>query len=160
MIEYNHVIHTISSTYVWDNVYQYDKEFRMHMARNPERSWAIILQQAWSLRLKDKLHITGENRSTPGGSPHDRSNEPCRKYNRGKCQFGSGCQYDHKCSYCFKFGHTILTCRKLKADMERGANRRGNHFGRRESTGNNSNHNNNFAGNHGGGSDSHHKTRK
>ena len=67
MIEYNHVIHTISSTYVWDNVYQYDKEFRMHMARNPEHSWAIILQQAWSLRLKDKLHITGENRSTAGG---------------------------------------------------------------------------------------------
>ena len=127
MIEYNHVIHTISSTYVWDNVYQYDKEFRMHMA---ERSWAIILQQAWSLRLKDKLHITGENRSTSGGSPHNRSNEPCRKYNRGKCQFGSGCRYDHKCSYCFKFGHTILTCRKLKADMDRGVNRGGNNFSR------------------------------
>ena len=44
LIEYNHVIHTASTTYIWDNVYLYDKEFRLHMARNPQRSWSIILQ--------------------------------------------------------------------------------------------------------------------
>ena len=27
LIQYNHIIHTISHTYVWDNVYKYDKEF-------------------------------------------------------------------------------------------------------------------------------------
>ena len=53
LIEYNHVIHTISMAYIWENVYMYDKEFRLHMARNPGRSWSIILQQAWSMRLKD-----------------------------------------------------------------------------------------------------------
>ena len=56
LIQYNHVIYSISLTYTWENVYAYDKEFRMHIARHPERSWAIILQQAWSMRLRDRLH--------------------------------------------------------------------------------------------------------
>ena len=52
LIQYNHIIHSISSQYVWDNVYAYDKEFRMHVARHhPQRSWSVILQQAWSMRL-------------------------------------------------------------------------------------------------------------
>ena len=38
LIEYNHVIHTIASTYSWENVYQYDKDFRIHMSHNPEQS--------------------------------------------------------------------------------------------------------------------------
>ena len=30
LIQYNHVIHTASLSYTWDNVYHYDKEFRLH----------------------------------------------------------------------------------------------------------------------------------
>ena len=33
----------------------YDKDFRLHMAKHPTRSWAIILQQAWSVWLKDRI---------------------------------------------------------------------------------------------------------
>ena len=50
LIQYSHIIHTT----VWENVYSYDKDFRLHMAENPGRSWAIILQQAWSLHLRDR----------------------------------------------------------------------------------------------------------
>ena len=32
LIEYNHIIHTIALSYTWDNVYAYNREFRMHMA--------------------------------------------------------------------------------------------------------------------------------
>ena len=53
LIKYNHVIHTISANYPWENVYMYDKDFRIHMGKHPERNWSIILQQAWSLRLRD-----------------------------------------------------------------------------------------------------------
>ena len=35
LIEYSHNIHEISETYVWKNVYKYDREFRLHMERNP-----------------------------------------------------------------------------------------------------------------------------
>ena len=124
LIEYNHVIHTISLCYIWDNVYLYDKDFRMHIAHNPEHNWSIILQQAWSLHLKDRINSNSSNNvsGTGGGySPgdlKDKVNEPCKRYNRGKCSYGSSCHYDHRCSYCFKMGHSILTCRKLQADQE------------------------------------------
>ena len=55
LIQYNHIIYTISLTYVWDNVYTYDKEFRIHMSCHPERNWLVILQQAWAMHLKDRL---------------------------------------------------------------------------------------------------------
>ena len=43
LIQYNHIIHTAALTYIWDNVYTYDKEFRLHLSRHPERCWGIIL---------------------------------------------------------------------------------------------------------------------
>ena len=55
LIEYNQIIHTESLNFIWDNVYLYDKDFRLHMARNPERNWGVIPQQAWSLRMRDRL---------------------------------------------------------------------------------------------------------
>ena len=55
LIQYNHVIHSISLSYIWENVYNYDKEFRIHISHHPERSWSVILQQAWSMRLKRSL---------------------------------------------------------------------------------------------------------
>ena len=88
LIEYNHIIHTVALAYIWDNVYMYDKEFRMHMSRNPQRSWSIILQQAWSLRLRDRIatHNTWAN-SSPGNFIQNRNGktgEACRRFNRGR----------------------------------------------------------------------------
>ena len=82
LIEYNHVIHTIAMSYTWENVYQYDKDFRIHMARNPERNWGIILQQAWSLCLRDRISPATGN--VAGGSPNQyakewNSGEPCKR---------------------------------------------------------------------------------
>ena len=132
LIEYNHIIHTVALAYVWDNVYTYDKEFRLHMARNPQQSWAMILQQAWSLRLRDRI-MTGNTWANTnnnsfaaaprGGSP--KVNEPCRRFNRGRCNFGNTCKYEHRCSYCFKFGHSSVNCRKAVGDRERRNNDRG-----------------------------------
>ena len=64
LIQYNHIIHTASLTYQWENVYQYDKEFRLHLIRHPECSWGVILQQAWSMYLKDKISANNQ-----GGPP-------------------------------------------------------------------------------------------
>ena len=135
LIQYNHIIHYISSTYVWDNVYAYDKEFRMHISRHPERSWLVILQQAWSMRLKDRL--SGANQLATGSgydkrtgsngndnkSPKHKSTDACKRFNRGYCKFGASCIFEHKCLFCGKFGHTILTCRKLQAEKEWSSNR-------------------------------------
>ena len=130
LIQYNHIIHTASLTYIWSNVYAYNQDFRLHMTRHPRRSWAILLQQSWSMRLQEKVrfnefhkHLGGKvhrNGGNGNGKTSSPSGEPCRKYNKGKCNFSNSCRYDHCRSYCFKFGHTILTCRKLIADREWG----------------------------------------
>ena len=57
LIQYCHVIHSISMQYIWENVYDYDRDFRMHIARHPGQNWSIILQQAWSMRLRDRIKI-------------------------------------------------------------------------------------------------------
>ena len=124
LIEYNHIIHSISSVYIWDNVYNYDKDFRIHKSKNPNRSWSVILQHSWSLRLCDKAprgDTSFQHGSGSKSNNNSKSTDPCHRYNKGKCNFGTSCRYEHKCSYCFKYGHTILNCRKLQADLECGA---------------------------------------
>ena len=132
-------------------MYSYDKEFRMHISKHPERKWSVILQQAWSMKLKDRISkfpyqgsfgspLNGNHSAVSGSESSQKSNDACRHYNRGNCKFGSNCHYDHKCSYCFKFGHSILMCYKLAADHERKQNSR-----KDGSYGSNSN---NFTGGH------------
>ena len=134
MIDYNHIIHSIAVSYAWDNVYAYDKDFRLHLSRHPNRSWAIILQQAWSLCLRDQI---SKGTETPGhhhqqhsqnggkqkgGGPS--SSDYCKRFNRGKCNLGKGCRYEHRCSYCNKFGHGVVVCRKLIFNRENKPNKK------------------------------------
>ena len=120
LLQYCHVINTISTQYIWDNVYMYDKDFHLHMARHPEQSWAIILQQAWSMRLRERLHFN-HNNNTPGANKNHKSRlgEVCRRYNRGRCSYGTSCRYEHRCSFCNKFGHPLIHCRRAQNDRDR-----------------------------------------
>ena len=153
LIQYNHVIHSISLTYVWDNVYGYDKEFRLHLSKHPNRNWAVILQQAWSMKLRDRIprtdgghkfvnHSGNNNGYVNNDKGSFKSSDPCKLFNKGHCKFGKGCKFEHKCSYCGKFGHPVLNCRKLQADRERvaQAKRNGtpNHIKKEVSSPNNS----------------------
>ena len=73
-----------------------------HISKFPSHSWSVILQQAWSMCLKDKIHGTqSEDNRPPGGhgsSKKPKINEPFRRYNKGKCTYGSSCRYEHRCS--------------------------------------------------------------
>ena len=117
LIQYDHIIHCAAQTYIWENVYMYDKDFRLHMGDYPSRTWAVILQQAWSLRLKDKHKISYEIQRM-GNVDRLRSGtrKICRRFNRGKCTYGMRCKYDHRCSFCFKMGHSIHNCRRASAE--------------------------------------------
>ena len=45
LIQYNHIIHTASQTFSRENVYRYDREFRIHMSKHRlNESWGVILQ--------------------------------------------------------------------------------------------------------------------
>ena len=121
LIQYAHVIYTVSMTYVWENVYMNDKDFRLHISRYPLRSWSVIMQQAWNLRLKDRLRYEG-----PGDRGRQKSKEACRRFNKGKCKDGINCRYKHHCTYspCGKFGHGAHICRKRlgKEGKDKGTN--------------------------------------
>ena len=110
LIQYNHIIFSASHNFVWRNVYSYDIDFRLHMSENPEQNWGIILQQAWTVHMQDRLTPGTAGSSSKGGGFLGR--KICWKYNRGKCTYGFNCKFDHKCGICGKFGHGSHNCRK------------------------------------------------
>ena len=68
------------------------------------------------MRLKDRL--TGSAFPEPSQNGRNsqgkvKSNEACKQFNKGHCNYGTSCIFEHKCSFCGKFGHTVLNCRKL-----------------------------------------------
>ena len=74
LIQYNHIIYTAAQTYVWENVYLYDKEFR-HLSNFPQRSWAVILQQAWMMYLKDWVRDDYRGNHQGGETPKGNGNK-------------------------------------------------------------------------------------
>ena len=108
LLQYNHTIHSASTSYIWENVYAYDREFRRHIARHPYRSWAIILQQAWTMLLKDRIKFDNYTKGKQNGKK-----EICKCFNKVCCTYGLSCHYEHRCSVpkCGKFGHGAHICR-------------------------------------------------
>ena len=113
LIQYNHIIFTAAGSYIWDNVYTYDHEFRTHLSYFPDCSWALILQQAWSMCLKDQ--ISHDHNQNKYGSGAKIRKEICQRFNRGQCSNGRNCKYDHRCLECGKFGHGAHICRNKKS---------------------------------------------
>ena len=107
LIQYNHVIYMASTMYIWDNVYTYDKKIRIHYSHFPQRSWAIILHQAWLMYLNEKLQ--NRDKFAFGGKG---KKEICERYNWDKCPNGHSCKYDHRCKTCNKPGHGVHISRK------------------------------------------------
>ena len=130
LIEYNFLIHSASLSFQWENVYAYDRDFRLHLARHPERPWSLILQQAWSFRLKDRVQFQGgsSNSMQQGKNRSGREKDTCWRFNKGRCTYGSSCKFDHRCNNCNKFGHGAIYCRKGTGGGYRGGDRndRGN----------------------------------
>ena len=143
LIQYIHVIEVANGAFPWENVYRYDKEFRLHMSLHPERNWGIILQQAWSLYMRERP-VNGNNASSGSGNTsqgnsqkqgngnengNNRMKKICYKFNQGKCTYGFSCKFDHRCGVCAKFGHGAVNCRKIGQhgqEKESGDKRNGN----------------------------------
>ena len=133
LIQYGFVIHNASMTYTWSNVYRYDKEFRLHMSRNPERNWGVTLQQAWNMYVKDRIVIRGEssNKSPQNLLEAKKQKKICFGYNSGRCQYGNKCKFEHKCGMCGKYGHGTHNCRRAGIGSKQSENARGtqgNHY--------------------------------
>ena len=106
----------------------YDKDFRIHMAKFPTRSWSIILQQAWNLRLREKIRYDRSNEANrqSGGHAGNQSGNNfnpqgfCKWFNKGRCSYGKGCIFEYRCYFCGKYGHRVVNCRLLKSSHGEG----------------------------------------
>ena len=128
LLQCSHIIHHAAQIFVWDNVYAYDIDFRLHLSRHTEHSWGIILQQAWSMRLQDRLYkqnqIGNNNVSlvtnTSSNQVANFKKKICWPYQVGECHFGFSCKFEHRCRICCKLGHGGHICRKLTKNSGKG----------------------------------------
>ena len=103
--QYIHVILTAASSYLWENVAEYDFPFRQLMSNYPQCSWAKIYGQMWNLAMRDPLQKVGfrgskrnNNNSANTASGRDRY---CWGFNKGKCKKSAAdCDWEHQCRYC------------------------------------------------------------
>lgn len=130
LYDYKHCIRDAANTYIWENVYDYDVEFRLHMAWcKGNRSWSAKLDYEWSRYMKNLLSFRHDrpnvdrNLAVPPGpstAGNSRTREICNRYNKGRCTWGERCRYLHICKICKKRGHGALLCRNNKANRNKG----------------------------------------
>ena len=108
-------IHAAAVSFVWDNVYQYDIEFKELMARNSSRNWGVVYHNGWMIKLKDhqvKRDQTAANESIPRNMQKEGKKDIYWKFNKNRCNFGQGCRFEHRCSKCGKMVHPAANCHK------------------------------------------------
>lgn len=115
-IQYMQLIEDMTTTWIWDNVYKYDKRHRRMMAQFKNRHWHVPYQAARAeLKTTHIMHNFSQTNAKvkkQQGPGAKQRKEACRNFNRGKCTYGTTCRYDHKCSRCGKFGHGAFQCRQ------------------------------------------------
>ena len=149
---YIHVINTAASNYIWENVAYYDFTFCQMMAKNPHRSWAKLFGQVWNLAMCNPIDRDRNRQNYQGGSGNvtnkqksHSSKQPCWKFNKNiPCD--PNCDFDHKCSYCGSYMHSMLNCHKLHGKKNHN-NQSKTSYGSGGSGNSNNNNNNNNVGN-------------
>lgn len=113
LIQYTQLIEGMTTTWIWDNVYKYDKSHRRMMQTFPRRKWHVPYDLGkQQLKVTHAMNPANSNpRYRKGGNPNKSKKEPCRNFNKGKCTYGAACRFDHRCSKCGKYGHNAVNCR-------------------------------------------------
>ena len=115
--QYVYTINLATSSFVWENVANYDFTFRQLVSQNLNRSWAKIYHQMWSLSMRDPLHSNRFSQITNKSSNNNRAgrkdrDDYCWKFNKNHCKFGARCKFEHRCHYCDGYGHGSYNCGK------------------------------------------------
>ena len=141
--QYLHIINTAAANYSWDNMAYYDFTFHQMMGQNPLRSWAKTYNQLWTLSMCNPIQrFQGPSSHKKKQGQGRKSNRPCWKFNRNQ-PCSPSCDFDHKCSYCGGFGHSVIDCDKLAAVKRKDKGDRSDHQGYQgRGHGSNAKHNN------------------
>ena len=118
ILQYVHTIHTASVSFHWDNVYYYDVMFRRFLGDNPQRSWAKIYQNLWSMAMRDPISSklnNGGNQFNSKGRSGDWKDNYCWRFNKNRCKRSSQhCRYEHRCTYCDSASHGAVNCSRRR----------------------------------------------
>ena len=135
--QYVHIINMAASSYIWENVANYDFTFRQLMSTFPQRNWVKIYNQMWSIAMHDPIPKQGQNTNqysyNKGGFGSNNTNNQnsntfsgnnqgtnkrrpnyCWTFNKGNCKDGSKCKFVNRCSYCDSAEHSIFICPRAK----------------------------------------------
>ena len=146
--QYVTVINTAASSYIWDNVYNYNIIFCHLMAFNPSRSWAVTYNQMWNLSMRDPIprgnnnsgqrfggsfgnypnnsyrSNSGKGGGPTGGATHSgkKKSDYCWNFNKGvPCRFGTKCKFIERCKYCDSPSHGVNACNELLKKLDGGS---------------------------------------
>lgn len=118
LIKYTQMIEGMTTTWIWENVFKYDKRHRKMMQTFPKRKWHVPYDAG-----KQELRVTHARNTSANNSKFKKSSagnkskkDPCRNFNKGKCNYGAACRFDHRCSHCGKYGHPATNCRAKERD--------------------------------------------
>ena len=122
--QYTYIINTAAATYVWENVAEYDYNFRQLMEFNPKRNWAVIYSQMWQLAMTEKLqkdfrfqgqHHRDFSEKKFSAQKISKDDEYCWGFQRsGKCRWGEKCRFVNRCKYCDSPKHGVNACPKIE----------------------------------------------
>lgn len=119
--QYASEIESAAQTYIWENVYGYDKMFRHRIDRKTNKSWARTYQKAWNKFMRDRKGSWNKSNAVWSGNSKKQAlvasvkKKLCWIFNkRAKCKFGKNCRFDHKCSTCGSTKHGALNCDQKK----------------------------------------------
>lgn len=120
LIQYTQMIEDMTTTWIWDNVFKYDKAHRRMMQTFPWRKWHVPYDiRKGHLKVTHAMNPNHNNpRYRKPGQSAKAKKEICQNFNRGKCSYGNSCRFDHKCAICGKYGHCALNCRANNKDKE------------------------------------------
>lgn len=123
LLQYSHIIQTAALNHPWENVYNYNIAFREIMTEQPNTHWGVISQHTWTLELGDhSVGVAVSNTANHAVVKQDstavqKAKNPCWRFNKGRCNFGANCEFDHRCSHCGKRGHGRHECyKRLKTE--------------------------------------------
>ncbi len=139
LLKYMHLVRTAASRYGGFGWRSYDQQFRLRMQEYPQRSWAVIDNELWSLYMTQSsvvastfpMGIRQQGQNVGGFQPQFSNRQAgnsgfrtqfsntgwkskekiCFDFNKKTCQ-RKPCMYKHKCMHCKESGHGAIDCKK------------------------------------------------
>ena len=120
--QYIDSIHSASTTFLWDNVANYDFSFRKIMEDKPQRCWGTTNTQLWTMCMREHVrsnYSQGRTFGSHGKKTEEAKEAVCWKFNKNRCKRSADfCRFEHKCAYCFSTSHGSYACPKKRKTEE------------------------------------------